>query len=123
MWSSSNIIELDEAYTSRVLGFGSIEDMYRWVSCVGLLNEIDDLPMLLVNASDDPCIVEESYVFPREYAGMFVRIARVCTLSGLSIIITYIRKLIGEKNSKLQGSYRWSRFKVHVYSLSWDNRQ
>ena len=67
--SSTSLVELDEAYTRRVLGFSSVEEMYRWISCERLLYEIDDLPMLLVNSADDPCIVEESHSIPIKFVG------------------------------------------------------
>ncbi len=67
--SSTTLPELDEAYTRRVLGFNSVEEMYQWVSCERLLYQIDDLPMLLVNAADDPCIVEESHCIPKKFVG------------------------------------------------------
>ena len=52
-----------------MLGFGSVGELYKWVSCVELLNRIDDLPLLLLNSLDDPCVVEESYEHPRLHAG------------------------------------------------------
>jgi predicted alpha/beta-fold hydrolase len=67
------VVELDEAYTRRVLGFESVGDMYRWICCEDLLNQIDDLPTLIVNALDDPCVLEESHAIPRAFAGMVIR--------------------------------------------------
>lgn len=67
--SSTTMVELDEAYTRRVLGFSSVKEMYQWISCEKLLSEINDLPVLLVNALDDPCIVEESHSIPKKFAG------------------------------------------------------
>lgn len=69
VWRSSNMLEVDEAYTCRVLGFKSVEEMYRWISCEELLNQIDDLPTLLVNSLDDPCVVERCHVIPKAFAG------------------------------------------------------
>lgn len=68
-WNSSNMLEMDEAYTCRVLGFESVEEMYHWISCEELLNKIDDLPTLMVNALDDPCVVGECHVIPKAFAG------------------------------------------------------
>ena len=67
---SSNIPELDEAYTRRVLGFLSAEEWYRWVSCIDLLNQIDDLPVLLVNSADDPCVLKETHKIAKDFVGM-----------------------------------------------------
>lgn len=72
LWSSTNTTEVDEAFTRRVLGFSSVAEMYRWVSCVDLLNQIDDLPMLLVNSLDDPCILQDSYSIAKNFAGEFI---------------------------------------------------
>lgn len=69
-WSSTNMRELDEAYTRRVLGFATVQDMYRWISCEELLNRIEELPMLIVNSMDDPLILEQSHAIPRAFAGM-----------------------------------------------------
>lgn len=61
--------EMDEAYTRRVLGFQSVDEMYRWVSCVELMENID-IPLLLVNSLDDPCIIEEAHEIAKNYAGV-----------------------------------------------------
>ena len=71
-WGSSNMMEMDEAYSCRVLGFASVEEMYQWVSCVDLLNQIDDLPTLIVNSLDDPCVVLECHAIPKAFAGMCI---------------------------------------------------
>ena len=68
--SSSLMSEMDDAFQRRILGFDSLEDMYRWLSCVKLLDEINDLPILLVNSLDDPCVMKESHSFPQSHAGM-----------------------------------------------------
>ena len=75
--SSTTLVDLDEAYTRRVLGFSSVEEMYRWVSCVDLMNRIDDLPLLTVNALDDPCVLVRSHEYPKQHArkcGFYVTI-------------------------------------------------
>ena len=69
IFSSSVMTELDDAFQRRILGFDSSEDMYRWLSCVKLLDEINDLPILLVNSLDDPCVMKKSHSFPQNHAG------------------------------------------------------
>lgn len=68
MASANSIVDLDEAYTRRVLGFSSLAEMYRWVSCVDLMDKIDDIPLLMVNALDDPCILVRSHEYPKHHA-------------------------------------------------------
>ena len=72
LWASTSMLELDECYTRRVLGFETVKEMYAWMSCVELMNEIDDFPLLFLNALDDPCVLEETHVFPKDYAGMCI---------------------------------------------------
>ena len=78
------MVEMDEAYTRRVLGFESVEEMYRWISCEELLNQIDDLPTLLVNSLDDPCIVDESHVIPKTFAGVYIHVCTCVYVKGWS---------------------------------------
>ena len=61
--------DFDEYYSRRALGFNSIDEMYNWVSCVKLLHQIKDLPMLITNAIDDPLVVKECHEIPKKYIG------------------------------------------------------
>jgi predicted alpha/beta-fold hydrolase len=63
------MIDFDESYSRRVLGFSSVDDMYKWVSCVKLMHQIKELPMLITNALDDPLIVRKCHEIPEKYTG------------------------------------------------------
>ncbi|KAI6651469.1 hypothetical protein LOD99_5077 [Oopsacas minuta] len=52
----SGIVMLDTHFTRPLLGFNTIEDMYRWACCIYVMDQIKDLPVLLVNAKDDPMV-------------------------------------------------------------------
>ena len=67
LWQARNIEEIDEYYTRRVMGFKTTTDLYEWSSCVQLMNKIPDLPMLLINARDDPIVSPQLHSFPVQY--------------------------------------------------------
>ena len=67
--SATSMLVFDETYTRRALGFNSVDDMYKWVSCVKLLHEIKDLPILITNALDDPLIIRKCHEIPEKYTG------------------------------------------------------
>ena len=69
MWRASSIHELDEYYTRRVMGFDSVREMWRWMSCEDLMRSVTDFPLLLVNACDDPVVPEEVHSIPLHYTG------------------------------------------------------
>ena len=69
LWGVGCILELDELYTRRVMGFSSVEELYRWASCVESLWRVADLPLLLLNSRDDPLIPEVMHAIPRDYTG------------------------------------------------------
>ena len=65
----TNILDFDECYSRRVQGFDSVMDLYEWTSCVKLMYEIEELPMLFVNSLDDPVIPVELHDIPVKYTG------------------------------------------------------
>lgn len=67
--SVTNMLDFDESYSRRVLGFSSVDDMYKWVSCVKLMYQIKELPILMTNALDDPLIVRKCHEIPEKYTG------------------------------------------------------
>ena len=67
--SVTSMADFDETYTRRALGFNSVEDLYRWVSCVKLLHEIKELPILITNALDDPLVLKQCHEIPEKYTG------------------------------------------------------
>ncbi len=74
LWASTSMLELDDCYTRHVLGFETVEEMYKWMSCTELMNKIDDFPLLFLNALDDPCVAEVAHAIPRNYAGMYAQV-------------------------------------------------
>ena len=67
VWSNTSMLDFDEAYTRRVLGFSSVDEMYKWVSCEKLLYQIRELPILITNALDDPLILRQCHKIPEKY--------------------------------------------------------
>lgn len=67
--SVTNMIDFDESYSRRVLGFSSVDDMYKWVSCVKLMYQIKELPILITNALDDPLVIRKCHEIPEKYTG------------------------------------------------------
>ncbi len=46
--------------------------LFRWTSCIKLLYEINDLPVLIVNTNDDPLVVLANtriLDIPKSYVG------------------------------------------------------
>lgn len=90
--SVTNMMDFDESYSRRVLGFNSVDDMYKWVSCVRLMYQIKELPMLITNALDDPLIVRECHEIPEKYTGMIIG-HRLMTACVIVERIPYSRKI------------------------------
>ena len=67
--SATSMLDFDEIYSRRVLGFSSIDETYRWMSCAKLLYQIKELPMLITNAVDDPLITRKCHQVPEKYTG------------------------------------------------------
>ncbi|KAJ8981817.1 hypothetical protein NQ317_007403 [Molorchus minor] len=55
--SAATLPELDEAYTRRVHEFNTISELYKWSSSINYLDNIS-LPMVFINAKDDPIVPE-----------------------------------------------------------------
>ncbi|XP_060536563.1 abhydrolase domain-containing protein 2 [Cylas formicarius] len=55
--SAATLPELDEAYTRRVHGFGSVSELYKWSSSINYINSIEH-PVIFINAKDDPIVPE-----------------------------------------------------------------
>ncbi|VEN61328.1 unnamed protein product [Callosobruchus maculatus] len=55
--SAATLPELDEAYTRKVHGMNSISELYKWSSSVNYLENIE-LPIIFINAKDDPIVPE-----------------------------------------------------------------
>ena len=55
VWAAATLIELDDEYTKKRLGYKTLEDMYRSWSCRTYWDNID-VPMVFINALDDPIV-------------------------------------------------------------------
>jgi len=55
VWAAATLIEMDEAYNRKRLGYKNLEDMYRSWSCKTYWENIE-VPMVFVNALDDPIV-------------------------------------------------------------------
>lgn len=53
--SAATLPELDEAYTRKLHGFNTISELYKWSSSINYLKNID-VPMVFINANDDPIV-------------------------------------------------------------------
>lgn len=65
--SAATLPELDDAYTRKVHNFSSVTEMYRWSSCINYLKNIS-VPVIFINARDDPLVPEALLVPIREFA-------------------------------------------------------
>lgn len=55
--SAATLPELDDAYTRKIHNFQTITELYAWSSSINYLNNIN-LPMIFINAKDDPIVPE-----------------------------------------------------------------
>jgi len=55
IWSAATLCELDEAYTRRISGYSNVDELYKKSSCVSVWDNIK-IPMVFVNAEDDPIV-------------------------------------------------------------------
>jgi abhydrolase domain-containing protein 2 len=66
--AAATLPELDDAYTRKVHNFPSTHEMYKWSSCINYLHNIE-IPIIFLNALDDP-LVPETLLNPiRKFAG------------------------------------------------------
>lgn len=64
--SSSSLAELDDVYTKKMAGFHHLDDFYARSSCCNYINQVQ-IPVLLLNALDDPLVPEELFVTPHNH--------------------------------------------------------
>ncbi|VDP29284.1 unnamed protein product [Soboliphyme baturini] len=67
LWSSTNLLSLDDTYTRKVNGFNTVEEYYEFCSCRKLLSEIS-VPMVFINSVDDPLVPNSLWEIARKYA-------------------------------------------------------
>jgi len=68
IWSAATLCELDDAYTRRIAGYASLDEMYKKSSCVSYWDNIK-VPMVFVNAVDDPIVPPSLLRIVRTAAG------------------------------------------------------
>ncbi|XP_078343367.1 monoacylglycerol lipase ABHD2-like isoform X1 [Oculina patagonica] len=61
--SSSSLVELDDVYLKKMAGFHHLDEFYAVNSSCNYINQIK-IPVLLLNALDDPLVPEELFVTP-----------------------------------------------------------
>jgi len=81
LWRASSILAVDELYSRRVHGFHSVHDYYAWCSCLSQLDQLE-VPMVFLNAVDDPLIPERLCTGVRQLAGSNPDVAFVLTQHG-----------------------------------------
>lgn len=74
LWSATTLNEVDEYYTRRVMGFETVYELWHWMSCVTLMKQIKDFPLLMINAHDDPVVPSELHAIPIQYTGIILNI-------------------------------------------------
>ncbi|EFX78964.1 hypothetical protein DAPPUDRAFT_305023 [Daphnia pulex] len=79
--SAATLPEFDDAYTRRVSGYDSINDLYTQSSCSLYLDNIT-IPLVFINAQDDPIIPEPLLSWPKQYAESRDRSAYILTSHG-----------------------------------------
>jgi len=66
--SAATLPELDDAYTKRVHNFKTISELYTWSSSINYLPNIN-IPMIFINALDDPIVPEQLLDPIKKFAG------------------------------------------------------
>ncbi|EYC41142.1 hypothetical protein Y032_0580g247 [Ancylostoma ceylanicum] len=81
LWAATSIVALDENYNRRVAGFPNVESFYEWCSCLPLLPNLR-VPMIFLNAEDDPIIPRCLWEPVKELASRSEDMAFVSTRHG-----------------------------------------
>ncbi|KAK7582185.1 hypothetical protein V9T40_013630 [Parthenolecanium corni] len=68
IFSAKSLVTFDELYTRRIYNFSTLDDYYNWSSAVNYLNGIK-VPMVFINALDDPLLSDILHYPVREFAG------------------------------------------------------
>ncbi|XP_020790382.1 monoacylglycerol lipase ABHD2-like isoform X2 [Boleophthalmus pectinirostris] len=68
LFKATALRDIDEQYIRRFQGYSSLKEYYETESCEHYLNNIS-VPLLLVNASDDPLVPPPLLQVPRTLAG------------------------------------------------------
>ncbi|CAJ0930231.1 unnamed protein product, partial [Mesorhabditis belari] len=85
LWSATSIVAFDEQYNRRIFGFGNLESFYSWVSCLPRLLSLTEplpIPMIFLNAKDDPIVPEALWEPVKEMCSQREDLAFVLTSHG-----------------------------------------
>lgn len=64
---ATTLHQIDELYSHKRAGFKTCEEYYKWASSASYIDKVK-IPMLLLNAADDPIVPEEVHYIPRKVA-------------------------------------------------------
>ncbi|ESO06082.1 hypothetical protein HELRODRAFT_64185 [Helobdella robusta] len=67
LMSATTLHQIDELYSHKRAGFNSCEEYYHWASSCNYIDKVR-LPMLLLNAADDPIVPKEVLQVPHRIA-------------------------------------------------------
>jgi len=68
IWSAATLCEVDDIYTRKLAGYSSLDEFYKKSSCVTYWHNIK-VPMVFVNALDDPIVPPALLKIVRNAAG------------------------------------------------------
>lgn len=67
IWQATSLDDLDEAFTIQLFGYKSVKEYYHEMSCYRHIPNIK-IPLLILNAEDDPVVPKELLVYPLKAA-------------------------------------------------------
>lgn len=79
--SSTLFPEIDELFTRKMAGFSDLNQFYEWCSSSNYIGNIN-IPMLLINAEDDPLVPDYVFETPRSHAERSDQVLFVTTKHG-----------------------------------------
>lgn len=81
IFSAASLPEFDEAYTRRLAGFDTVDEMYKQSSCSLYMDNIT-MPLVFINAQDDPIVPEPLLSIPQQYVASRDKSAFILTSHG-----------------------------------------
>lgn len=74
--AAATLPELDDSYTRKVYNYPSLSSLYKWSSSCNYIKTIN-IPMIYINALDDPLVPEELLIPMREFASQRENVAYI----------------------------------------------
>ena len=81
IFSATNLIEFDEAYTRRVANYDNYQELYKDLSSCQVMDNIS-LPIVFINALDDPIVPQFLLQWPEDFANSRQKSAFIATAHG-----------------------------------------